>query len=201
MTVAAAERGIIAHLNGWPGVGKLTIGRIVAERLRARLIHNHLLHDVAIACTGLNDPERWPLYEAVREAAYRALAQRPASESIVMTNALCVNSERERRAWNQVVDLAIDRRAPLVPVVLEAVFEENARRLQSAERVGRKLIDPEKLREFMVSDRIQYPDVPELLTLDVTALSTEQAAARICDHLSQLRADLRVAGERHRTFR
>ncbi|WP_284388078.1 hypothetical protein [Devosia yakushimensis] len=39
---------MIIHLNGWPGVGKLTIGRLLAADLGARFIHNHLLHDVAI---------------------------------------------------------------------------------------------------------------------------------------------------------
>ncbi len=40
----------------------MTIGRVVAAALSARLIHNHLLHDVAIGIAGLDDPERWPLY-------------------------------------------------------------------------------------------------------------------------------------------
>jgi len=195
------RHGIIVHLNGWPGVGKLTIARHLAGRLDARLVDNHLLHDVAIACTGLDDPRRWPLYETVRAAAYHALAGRPAAESIVMTNALCVGSERERLAWNHVVDLAIARNAPLVPVVLEADFEENARRMRSAERGMRKLSDPETLRAFMASDRIQQPDVPELLVLDVSHLSAEQAVARICDHLLRIASDLEPASGRHRTFR
>lgn len=57
---ASARAGLVVHLNGWPGVGKLTIGRALAERLNARLIDNHLLHDAAIACAGLDDPQRWP---------------------------------------------------------------------------------------------------------------------------------------------
>lgn len=65
--------GLTVHLNGWPGVGKLTVGRVLAERLGARPIDDHLLHDVAIRCTGLADPGRWPLYEKVRQAAYEAL--------------------------------------------------------------------------------------------------------------------------------
>lgn len=198
---AVAQGGVIVHLNGWPGVGKLTIGRVLAARLDARLIDNHLLHDVAIACAGLEDPQRWPLYEDVRSAAYRTLAGRPAAESFVMTNALCVGSERERRAWDHVVDLAMARGAPLVPVVLEAGIEENARRIRDAGRGPRKLTDPALLRSFVACDSIQRPDVPELLILDVTALSAEQAAARIRDHLARVGADISPAGDRHRNFR
>jgi shikimate kinase len=32
---------MIIHINGYPGVGKLTIGRIVAEQLGGRLLDNH----------------------------------------------------------------------------------------------------------------------------------------------------------------
>ncbi len=108
---------MIVHLNGWPGVGKLTVARLLAPRLQARLIDNHLLHDVAIRCTGIDDPARWPLYEAVRAAAYQALADRPRSETFVMTNALCLGAAREREAWRHVVALAETRAVPLVPVV------------------------------------------------------------------------------------
>ncbi len=193
--------GLIVHLNGWPGVGKLTIGRALADRLGARLIDNHLLHDVAIRCAGLTDPDRWPLYEKVRRAAYEALKDRPDAETFVMTNALCTNDPRERLAWNHVVDLAIARNAPLVPVVLEAEFEENTRRLRSSERVGRKLADPAILRSFLTTDRIQKPNVPDLLVLDVTRLSADQAADAICRHLRAGAGDrFRPATDRHRNL-
>jgi adenylylsulfate kinase-like enzyme len=61
---------MIIHLNGWPGAGKKTIGAVLAEMRAARFIHNHVLHDVAIVCAGLNSPARWTLYEQVRAAAY-----------------------------------------------------------------------------------------------------------------------------------
>jgi gluconate kinase len=177
---------MIIHLNGWPGVGKKTIGQIVASRLRARFIHNHLLHDVAIACHGLTDPARWVLYEEVRQAVYAALRARSHEEIFVMTNALCTNSEPERMAWSHVVDLAVDRQVLLIPAVLEAELAENERRLQDKERVGRKMTDPDLLREFMAADTIQKPDVAELLVLDVTTLSPAEAAEAILQHVATL---------------
>jgi gluconate kinase len=145
---------MIVHLNGWPGVGKRTIGEILAARMGARFIHNHLLHDVAIRCTGLSDPERWPLYEAVRAAVYDALRRPPIGETFVMTNGLCVNSPREKKAWRDVVDLAMARHVPLIPVVLHADVDELANRLQSQARVGHKLSDPDALREIVSSGRL-----------------------------------------------
>jgi gluconate kinase len=177
---------MIVHLNGWPGVGKKTIGAILAQRLGARFIHNHTLHDVAIACAGIGDPERWPLYEKVRAAAYTALAERPTGEHFVMTNALCTHAPREIEAWRHVVNLAMRRGVPLIPVVLEADPAENLRRVQTAERQGAKLSDPTVLQSLFHEDSIQKPAVPELLVLDVTSLSPEEAAARIEAHLAGL---------------
>ena len=175
---------MIIHLNGWPGVGKKTIGAILAQRLGARFVHNHLLYDLPVAITGHDDPARWPLYEAIRAAAYDALAQRPPGERFVMTNALRLNTQRDRDTWARLVAAATARNAPLIPVVLEAEANELVRRLQSPERVGRKLTDPARLRGYFVENSIQKPAVAELLVLDVTRLSPEEAAARIEAHVA-----------------
>lgn len=190
---------MIIHLNGWPGVGKLTVARLLSQRLQARLIDNHLLHDVAIQCTGLTDPQRWPLYEVVRAAAYGVLARRPISETLVMTNALCVNAPREQEAWRHVVDLAVERGVPLVPVVLTAELEENMRRVQSDDRSRRKLTDPDVLRTFHQTDHIQKPDVPELLEIDTTHLAPIDTAIAIGNYVASLaeRGLLSVAGKGH----
>ncbi len=173
-----------------------------AQRLQARLIDNHLLHDVAIRCTGINDPARWPLYETVRAAAYRVLADRPRSETFVMTNALCLGAPREREAWRHVVALAEARAVPLVPVVLEADETALRARLQSLERRGRKLADAEALAAMIRSDRLLKPDVPERLDLDTSAVAPEEAAAVIEAHLSSAaaRRHLAPADARHLTL-
>jgi gluconate kinase len=191
---------MIVHLNGWPGVGKKTIGDILAKMLGARFIHNHVLHDVAIACSGLHGEDRWELYESVRLAAYAALARRPASEIFVMTNALCDGSVREQAAWRHVVDLAITRKAALIPVVLETSLEENCRRIQYPDRSGRKMTDVRMLQEFRTTDVIQKPDVPELLVLDVSSQSPEHAATSIRCHINSLSSGLQPATLGHLRF-
>lgn len=191
---------MIIHLNGWPGAGKKTIGAILASNLGARFIHNHLLHDVAIVVAGFNSPDRWVLYEEVRAAAYASLGKRPPHEVFVMTNALCKNAPREVAAWAHVVDLAIIRDVPLVPIVLEVAPDENVRRVQSAERVGRKLTDADELQSYFRTDVLQYPAVPEPLALDTTRLKPEEAAARIETHIAAIRDSLKPATQAHLRF-
>jgi len=195
---------MIVHLNGWPGVGKQTIGRLVAETLGARFVHNHLLHDVAIVCAGLDHPDRWPLYEEVRRAAYGALAKRPADEILVMTNALLKASRRGQEAWAHVVDLAMARAGPLVPVVLDAEPDELCRRVESAERTGRKLADAGELREILARGTLQRPNVNELIELDVTRLTAIEAAGEVVARLRALHVragELRPARREHLRMR
>jgi hypothetical protein len=188
---------MIIHINGWPGVGKKTIGEALSNKLGACFIHNHLLHDVAIVCAGFDSELRWDLYETVRSAAYKALEHRPPSETFVMTNALCNDSPREELAWRRVVELAIKRHVSLVPVVLEANAEENVRRLQSPERVGRKMTDAAELRRWFQRHSIQRPAGSELIVVDVSSLSSEQAAQTRVARLDPLRPMLKPATLQH----
>ncbi|MGE0855413.1 MAG: AAA family ATPase [Hyphomicrobiaceae bacterium] len=192
---------VIVHLNGWPGAGKKTIGEVLARKLGARFIHNHMLHDVAIACTGFDSSDRWPLYDAVRAAAYAALVKRPQSETIVMTNGLCKNAPREQTAWRHVVDLAVARVVPLIPVVLEVSAEEISRRVESAERKGKKLSEAPILKRIMAEDILQMPDVPELLVIDATPMSPADAASAIERHLIAIGPSMRPATQGHLRFK
>ncbi len=192
---------MIIHLNGWPGAGKKTVGIALAAQIGGRFIHNHLLHDVALVCAGKGSDDYWSVYEQVRSAAYGALARKPQSESFVMTNALCRNSAVEVTAWNHVVELAIARAVPLVPIILDVAPEENARRVQSDERRGNKLSDLNVLFGYFDVDQIQCPDVPETLRLDTTALHRDEAAQQIAMHIEAIRPRLRPATKRHLAFR
>ncbi len=192
---------MIIHLNGWTGAGKKTIGAALAQQIGARFIHNHLLHDVAIVCAGLQTEARWTLYEKVRQAAYDSLASQPQSDMFVMTNALCRDAPREQQAWAHGVELAIARHVPLVPIVLQVDLQENLRRLQSAERVGKKLTDPAELESYLATDTLQFPDVPGSLLLNVTHLSAESAAEKIAAHIHAIRTLLRPATKRHLQMR
>lgn len=189
---------MIIHINGWPGVGKKTVGQLVSRNLGARFIHNHLLHDVAIACTDLTGTARWTLYEKVRVAAYDALANLPVNETIIMTNALCAGSERERAAWIHVVDLAILRLAPLIPIVLETTLEENLRRLKDPSRDASKLREENLLAEYRAADEIQKPLVKELLVINTTSLSPMKVAETICEHVVPFKSRLKSADESYK---
>ena len=192
---------MIVHINGWPGVGKYTIGKELSKKLGARFIHNHLLHDISFACAGRGDEDRWPLYEKVRLAAYDVLERRPASETFVMTNALCYGVDKEVEAWSKVVDLAISRSALLIPVILRADTETIARRVSSNNRLDMKLKDPVYLREMVSKYSLQVPDVPEVVEVEVSKSSAEEAADEILFRVKEAAKSAKPASAQHKLLK
>lgn len=190
---------MIVHINGWPGVGKKTTGELVAKKLGARFIHNHVLHDVAFACAGYGDADRWPLYEKVRSAAYEVLMNKPKHELFVMTNALCNDATREVDAWGHVVNLAISRSVPLIPIVLNANLPEIQKRIVSPARVN-KLRDPIHLQEMIDKFNLQIPSVPETRQFDVSQLSAIDAADVVVDYVEKIALQFAPATRKHLNF-
>jgi hypothetical protein len=68
---------LIVHISGWPGSGKLTIGRLLVKRLGARLVDNHTLINPAECLFERGDPLYWPLRKAVRSLVFDYAAQLP----------------------------------------------------------------------------------------------------------------------------
>lgn len=191
---------MIIHINGWPGVGKNTIGKIVAKRLSARFIHNHTLHDVPLVCAGHHDDEYWPLYESVRSAAYQVLERKPANEVFVMTNALCKTADREIAAWNHVVALAIKRGVPLVPIVLHASIDVLLKRVVHPKRLDTKLKDADYLTQMLSKHELLIPRTSETFQLDVGQYTAEESASEVIEYLSSNNGTWNVATQDHAQF-
>lgn len=170
---------MIIHLNGWPGSGKLTVARVVARTLEARLLDNHTLHDVAGRLCDRHTLQYWELYYQVRDVAYKRVRALPSHEVIVMTNALALESEREREAWAAVKALAMDRGVPLVAVTLQCSLEENIRRIASEGRRDRKMTDPAPLIEWRSTLTLLTDISVRSLTIDNTNRSPDQVANEI----------------------
>ena len=177
---------MIIHLNGWPGTGKLTVARVVAQKLDARLLDNHTLHDVAGRLCDRHTVEYWELYYQVRDAAYKRVRALPPYERVVMTNALALESEREREAWAAVKALAVDRGVPLVAVTLQCSLEENVRRIASEDRRHRKMTDPAPLIEWRSTLTLLKDGSVRSLTIDNTDRGPDDVADEIVEFVRQI---------------
>jgi hypothetical protein len=175
---------LILHINGWPGCGKLTIARIVAARLKARLLDNHILLNPAEALFERDNPLHRSLRYKIREVVLSHAAQLAPDVPIVFTDALA-DDAGDAALFDEYRALARARLARLVAVVLDCDPEENVRRLIEAGRAEQhKLTQVDVLRDLRNRYVLLRPDGVEKVELDVTRLSAEAAASAIMEQLS-----------------
>jgi len=176
---------LVLHINGWPGCGKLTIARIVAARLNARLLDNHTLLNPAEALFTRDDPLHRALRKSLRETIFRFVAQVPPGVPIVFTDALA-DDAGDAAMFDEYRELARGRSARLVSAVLDCDLEENVRRLTTAGRAERmKLTRPAVLTALRNRYRLLKPGGVALIEIDVTSLAAEQAAAELVNRLPE----------------
>ncbi|MDZ3833438.1 MAG: AAA family ATPase [Sphingopyxis sp.] len=170
---------MIIELNGHAGVGKLTIGRLLAEALGARLIDNHTLYDPAFATTDFGSEAFFDTVRAVRAIAFERAAALPQATAIILMIA-----PSQRRAWGEewqaaIRSLADARRARLYGVHLSCADVERARRIAAPDRVrSRKLSDAAVVGDGMARP-ILLDHCDAVFDIDVTDRSADSAAAAI----------------------
>jgi hypothetical protein len=169
----------VLHINGWPGSGKRTIGAIIAAQIGGRLLDNHVMLNPAEALFERQDPLHASLYRAVRTVALDHAARLAPGVSIVLTDSLS-DDEADTNRFDDFRQLATRRNVPLIAVVLGIAPDENIRRLLTPSRSEhRKLTRPEVLRQLRERYRLLRPADVEVIDLDITQLTAEQAAAQI----------------------
>jgi predicted kinase len=171
---------VIVHINSYPGVGKLTIGRALADLIGAKLLDNHSVFNVAFALTEFKSPAFYDAVREVREIAYRRILDLPPDVPVVLTNWYSQGSAWGEENWDRAIALAQERGCPLNIVTLTCQPEENERRIQSPGRGAKR--KPQDVA-FVADNRNGRPLLDRggdrLLRLDVTHLSANEAAEKI----------------------
>jgi hypothetical protein len=170
---------VIIHINGYPGVGKLTVARIMAEALGARLVDNHSVYNLAFALTEYKSAAYYETLEAVRSIAFERVLELPEATPVIFTNAHMTDSEWGNANWDAVADLARRRGSELLVLVLDCAPTENDRRIASPDRAQkRKLTDPSQFTGNWSGRQLIDRDGDHMTHIDTTGLSPEDTAAR-----------------------
>lgn len=136
---------MILSINGWPGVGKLTVGVELADRLKGRLLDNHTLINVAKALTEYGTPDYYDAIRSVKKVAFKHALALPPDVPLILTHVIASGGPFRfaEEHWTSVCDLAIQKGSQLLSVTLECDPVEQERRIVSPERRAlKKMHDP-----------------------------------------------------------
>lgn len=181
--------GAIIHINGYPGVGKLTVGRRLAEAIGGRLVDNHSVYNLALALTEMKSDAYFETLRAVRAIAFQRILALPAETPVVITNAHMTDSDWGNENWDAVIKLARRRGARLLVVVLDVDAEENDRRIAAPERaLKRKLTDPAAFTGNRAGRPLIDRGGDATLRFDTTGLTVDATFARVRNWVAAERA-------------
>lgn len=176
--------GMLIYINGAPGVGKLTIARQMAKRLKARVLDNHTIYNVGFALTDFSSPAFYDAVRSVRTAAYEQILRLPDSEIVILTAADFDDSQWGRENWQAVAHLADERRWPFFSIILRCHPAEHVRRIVNEDREGiGKLRDAEAVATMAVRPLIQA-EGRRNTELDITMMAAEDAALHIIEWMN-----------------
>lgn len=179
---------MLIHLNGMPGVGKLTVAQILADRLSAHLVDNHSIINAAYVPGHAHGSDGYVrTLKALNTLLYQELTRPDAPKNLIFTNALANEFGEDRERFQAVFDLAQQRGDAFVPVLLWCDLEENLRRVVSPDRkLKKKLTKPDILKTTYEKYTIIHPnDHPNQIRIDTTDKTPEQTAQIIIDHVAQ----------------
>ncbi len=104
---------MIIALNGYPGVGKLTIGKELADLLGGRMPDIHSVYNVAFALTEFKSPEFIETVEQIEAIAHNLIRKLPPETPVIITTVLADEDDWEDQEWRRIVELG--KKPPAFP--------------------------------------------------------------------------------------
>ena len=187
--------GRVVVLNGFPGVGKFSMGRRLFDMFdpkQARFIDNHLLIDPVQAIIPGRSTDQKALRYAFRKVAFDALSGIADERTTLIFTSCLSSSEEDQQVFEEYLAIASRRQISLYLFNIAGDRKEHHSRLVTTERSAgskTKLTIPEILDDMLDNHTLveieQYktrlPDSPVQYSfeLDTTNNSVEESAAEI----------------------
>lgn len=182
----------LIYLFGFSGVGKLTIAKTIAEKLPCVIVDNQLINNPVFKVVEADGKTLlhsgvWREIRKIREAVYNALCYLAKPETnFILTNELLQEVPGDASLFAEVEAIAEVRGSAFIPVRLLCDREELLKRVQSPGRKEQcKLVDTENFLYKKGDYTVLKPKHKNLLELDVTSLTPEEAAKIIFTKLKE----------------
>jgi hypothetical protein len=166
-------KNAVFYLIGPPGVGKYTVGKIIAERTAAKLVDNHYSINPIFGLIEQDGrtplpTQIWPLVGRVRSAVLETIATwSPRDWNFVFTHAAS-DDPSDALTCREILSVAERRGASVIVARLHCEPEELARRVLSPERrLRRKEADPDAARANAIAP-VFDPGHANIVDIDTT---------------------------------
>jgi hypothetical protein len=178
---------------GPPAVGKMTVGKEIADRTGLRLFHNHMMIEPVLHFFDYEDPAFGRLVEEFRIRIFEEVA---ASDlpGLIFTYVWAFDIPADGKAVEDYAKPFARRGARISYVELEATMEERLRRNEGesrlAEKPSKRNLEASRRHLMEVEDRYQLNSKTEFegrtdyLRLNTTGLSAAEAAEQVITHFN-----------------
>jgi hypothetical protein len=184
-------KNAVFYLIGPPGVGKYTVGKIIAERVSAKLVDNHYSINPIFGLIEQDGrtplpAQVWPQVGKVRSAVLETIATlSPRDWNFVFTHAAS-DDPSDAVTCREILSAAERRVAKVIVARLSCAPDELARRVLAPERRARmKEMDPEAARTNALAP-VFDPGHPNIVDIDTTALPPERVADIVMEAAGEL---------------
>jgi hypothetical protein len=176
----------IIYLIGRSGTGKYTIAKELQKFNNYRLADNHLTNNVIFSLLeNINDgiPDfAWDAIKKIRDGLLFFI-ENDISNNYILTNEL-LEDEGDKDLFEQIKNMSENDNSNFIPVILDISIEENRKRIANLERLKKyksTTLTDEELKKPLIT--INHRN---LLKMNVSELTPEQACKQILNHISSI---------------
>ncbi|MCK5375008.1 MAG: hypothetical protein KAJ40_06970 [Alphaproteobacteria bacterium] len=187
-------KNVVVYMMGFYGSGKYTIAQeICAGADNFKLVDNHLINNPVFSLINQDgitpfSESVWDNVKKIRRVVMDTLIHISSKDyNFVLTNALKDGNAEDQAFYDETYAMAQARKAIFIPVRIFCSIEEMQRRIVSPNRAQRfKITDINSPRLCHETEEVLKVRHDNLLNLDVSAVSAQQAAAEILQHAKHI---------------
>lgn len=184
-------QNVVIYLIGFPGVGKYTIAKEIAQKTDFKIVDNHLINNPIFSIIDRDQkipPQVWNIIGRVWDLVMETIIDiSPQHYNFILTNVLLESNENDKIWFSRVENMTRQRKAIFVPVRLHCAVDVHQNRIALPERAERmKLTDIHAPKRLSENEKVLATDNPNVLDLDTSEISASEAADKILAHAQKI---------------
>lgn len=176
----------IIYITGMPGSGKLTMAKMIAQQIDAKIIDNHKVNNLLFDIKQFNEEVPkfvWTHLRNIKKELYFLLANLPQDNDYIFTGITTIY--KENMSYEGVRTLANDLNAEFCVINLVCTEEKLLSRIDTESRRENKKITSEKLyKELIDINCLKVMEDGRHCVIDNTNLTEAETLEKIMEFLN-----------------